>query len=128
MDPDPKQTLVPGSASKRGMLNCARQWGKSTITAMAVCPGGRMDATGGQVGVSPEVRVPLVYSNLRANPSVEELIARQENGPTNDVSVPHDDVRPIEERIEDSVAAPQEWRGHNRPGRGGDCSAPPLPA
>jgi hypothetical protein len=32
-DPDPKQALVLTSASKRGMLNCARQWGKSTITA-----------------------------------------------------------------------------------------------
>ena len=33
LDPDPKQALVLRSASKRGMLNCARQWGKSTITA-----------------------------------------------------------------------------------------------
>jgi len=33
LDPDPKQALVLTSASKRGMLNCARQWGKSTITA-----------------------------------------------------------------------------------------------
>jgi len=32
-DRDPKQALVLTSASKRGMLNCARQWGKSTITA-----------------------------------------------------------------------------------------------
>ena len=32
-DPDRKQALVLTSASKRGMLNCARQWGKSTITA-----------------------------------------------------------------------------------------------
>jgi hypothetical protein len=32
-DPDPKQALVLTSACKRGMLNCARQWGKSTITA-----------------------------------------------------------------------------------------------
>ncbi|MEK7993332.1 MAG: hypothetical protein AAB403_05955, partial [Planctomycetota bacterium] len=33
LDPDPKQALVLTSASKRGMLNCARQWGKSTIAA-----------------------------------------------------------------------------------------------
>jgi len=32
-DPDPKRALVLTSASKRGMLNCAWQWGKSTITA-----------------------------------------------------------------------------------------------
>jgi hypothetical protein len=31
--PDEKQALVLRSASKRGVLNCARQWGKSTITA-----------------------------------------------------------------------------------------------
>ena len=46
-DPDPKQALVLTSASKRGVLNCARQWGKSTITAAKavhedrlVCPDG----------------------------------------------------------------------------------------
>ena len=32
-EPDRGQTLMLGSASKRGLLNCARQWGKSTITA-----------------------------------------------------------------------------------------------
>jgi hypothetical protein len=32
-DPDPKQAQVLRSASERGMLDCARQWGKSTITA-----------------------------------------------------------------------------------------------
>jgi hypothetical protein len=32
-DPDPKQALVLRSESKRGVLNCTRQWGKSTITA-----------------------------------------------------------------------------------------------
>lgn len=33
LDPDPKQALVLRSASKRGLLNCCRQWGKSTVTA-----------------------------------------------------------------------------------------------
>lgn len=32
-EPDRGQTLMLGSASKRGLLNCTRQWGKSTITA-----------------------------------------------------------------------------------------------
>jgi hypothetical protein len=32
-EPDRGQALVLGSASKRGLLNCSRQWGKSTITA-----------------------------------------------------------------------------------------------
>jgi hypothetical protein len=31
--PDEKQALVLRSASKRGLLNCTRQWGKSTIAA-----------------------------------------------------------------------------------------------
>ena len=33
LEPDRGQALVLGSASKRGLLNCSRQWGKSTITA-----------------------------------------------------------------------------------------------
>ncbi len=32
-EPDRGQTLMLGSGSKRGLLNCSRQWGKSTITA-----------------------------------------------------------------------------------------------
>jgi hypothetical protein len=32
-EPDREQALVLGSTSKRGLLNCTRQWGKSTITA-----------------------------------------------------------------------------------------------
>ena len=32
-EPDRGQTAMLGSASKRGLLNCTRQWGKSTITA-----------------------------------------------------------------------------------------------
>ena len=32
-EPDRGQALVLGSASKRGLLNCTRQWGKSTIAA-----------------------------------------------------------------------------------------------
>ena len=31
--PDPKQALVLGRSARRGLLNCTRQWGKSTITA-----------------------------------------------------------------------------------------------
>jgi hypothetical protein len=32
-EPDRGQTLMLGSTSKRGLLNCTRQWGKSTIAA-----------------------------------------------------------------------------------------------
>ena len=32
-EPDREQAQVLGSASKRGLLNCTRQWGKSTIAA-----------------------------------------------------------------------------------------------
>ena len=31
--PDPKQALVLASRSKQVILNCTRQWGKSTLTA-----------------------------------------------------------------------------------------------
>lgn len=33
LTPDAQQRLVLESAARRGMLNCSRQWGKSTITA-----------------------------------------------------------------------------------------------
>jgi hypothetical protein len=32
-DPDPRQAEVLGTKSRRGILNCSRQWGKSTVTA-----------------------------------------------------------------------------------------------
>jgi hypothetical protein len=32
-DPDPRQAEVLGTKSRRGILNCTRQWGKSTVTA-----------------------------------------------------------------------------------------------
>ena len=35
-EPDAKQARVLRSASKRGVLNCTRQWGKSTVTAVMV--------------------------------------------------------------------------------------------
>ena len=33
-EPDAKQALVLRSTAKRGLLNCSRQWGKSTVTAI----------------------------------------------------------------------------------------------
>jgi hypothetical protein len=33
-DPDPRQTEVLQSTAKRGILNCTRQWGKSTVAAI----------------------------------------------------------------------------------------------
>ena len=36
--PDPKQALVLASRSKQVILNCTRQWGKSTITAARADP------------------------------------------------------------------------------------------
>ena len=33
-DPDPVQTELLRSGTKRGLLNCTRQWGKSTVTAI----------------------------------------------------------------------------------------------
>ena len=34
LDPDPKQEELLGTGSKRVIVNCTRQWGKSTITAV----------------------------------------------------------------------------------------------
>lgn len=47
LQPDPKQALVLGHTARRGLLNCSRQWGKSTITAAkavhrAVCQPGSL--------------------------------------------------------------------------------------
>jgi len=33
-DPDPRQMEVLESTAKRGILNCTRQWGKSTVAAI----------------------------------------------------------------------------------------------
>jgi hypothetical protein len=33
-DPDPRQAKVLASTAKRGILNCTRQWGKSTVAAV----------------------------------------------------------------------------------------------
>lgn len=33
-EPDTKQAMVLRSTAKRGLLNCSRQWGKSTVTAI----------------------------------------------------------------------------------------------
>ena len=42
--PDAKQSAVMSGKIRRGLLNCTRQWGKSTITAaMAVSPSGRQN-------------------------------------------------------------------------------------
>ena len=32
-DPDAQQTVILRSRTRRGLLNCTRQWGKSTVTA-----------------------------------------------------------------------------------------------
>ena len=34
--PDPKQALVLSSHSRRVIMNCARQWGKSTVAATKI--------------------------------------------------------------------------------------------
>jgi hypothetical protein len=33
-EPDAQQTAVLGSSAKRGILNCTRQWGKSTVAGI----------------------------------------------------------------------------------------------
>jgi hypothetical protein len=48
-------------------------------------------------------------------PSIEELMAAQDNGPIGDVSTLHGDFWPEDEHIEDFLEALHEWRGHKRP-------------
>jgi hypothetical protein len=51
---------------------------------------------------------------FEADPSLDEIIARQGKGPIIDISVLRGDFWPEEESIEDFLAALHEWRGHNR--------------
>jgi hypothetical protein len=49
---------------------------------------------------------------FEASPTLDELIAHQGKGPVTDVQVLHGDFWPEDERIEDFLAALNEWRGH----------------
>lgn len=49
--------------------------------------------------------------NFEANPTLEALLAQQEKGPVNDLSV-FLGAWPEDESVEDFLAALREWRGH----------------
>jgi hypothetical protein len=53
---DPKQAFVLDTASKRGLLNCTRQWGKSTITAAKALHQAWSQAGSLSLVVSPSAR------------------------------------------------------------------------
>src|SRR5262245_57429410 len=54
--PDEKQKRVLRSESKRGILNCSRQWGKSTVTAAKAVHRAYFDAGSLVLVVSPSER------------------------------------------------------------------------
>jgi hypothetical protein len=55
-DPDPVQAQVLNSKNKRGLLNCTRQWGKSTVTAAKAVYQAQHEAGSLTLVVSPSER------------------------------------------------------------------------
>ncbi len=55
-EPDARQRLVLESRSRRGMLNCTRQWGKSTITAAKAVQQAWVERDSLTLVVSPSAR------------------------------------------------------------------------
>ena len=55
-EPDPTQARVLESGSKRGLLNCTRQWGKSTITAARAVHQAQSQSESLTLVVSPSAR------------------------------------------------------------------------
>jgi hypothetical protein len=53
IDPDPVQAAVLSSSSQRQLLNCSRQWGKSTVTALKALHTALYDAPAMIVAISP---------------------------------------------------------------------------
>jgi hypothetical protein len=56
LQPDALQVRVLGTRSKRGILNCSRQWGKSTITAAKAVHQAHTEAGSLTLVVSPSAR------------------------------------------------------------------------
>lgn len=56
IEPDPLQSEVLRTSAKRGMLNCCRQWGKSTITAAKAVHQAQTAAGSLTLVVSPSAR------------------------------------------------------------------------
>jgi hypothetical protein len=54
--------------------------------------------------------------SFQANPTLEELIARQGKGPVADIKVLSGGWTE-EEAVEDFIAALREWRGHGKTGQ-----------
>lgn len=52
--------------------------------------------------------------NFDANPTVDELIARQGKGPISDPKILQGDFWPEDQSIEDFLTALHEWRGHTK--------------
>lgn len=55
-DPDAKQSLVLGKRVRRGLLNCSRQWGKSTVAAVKAVHQAETKAGSLVVVLSPSAR------------------------------------------------------------------------
>src|SRR5512146_1736880 len=55
-EPDEAQAQVLSTKSKRGLLNCTRQWGKSTVTAARAVRQAWTEAESLTVVVSPSAR------------------------------------------------------------------------
>ncbi len=85
-DPDLKQTEVLRSDAKRGILNCSRQWGKSTVTAAKAVHRAFTRSESLVLVASPSERQSAEFMR-KASGMVRQLGIRPKGDGKNDVSL-----------------------------------------
>jgi len=83
---DPLQAQVLGSRSRRGILNCSRQWGKSTITAAKAVHQAYTEAGSLTLVVSPSARQSGEFLR-KASGFVNKLEIRPKGDGDNEISL-----------------------------------------
>ena len=86
LTPDPLQTRVLGTSSRRGVLNCSRQWGKSTITAAKAVHQAYTEAGSLTLVVSPSARQSAEFLRKAAT-FLRKLKIRPKGDGDNEVSL-----------------------------------------
>jgi hypothetical protein len=86
LTPDPLQARVLGTRSRRGILNCSRQWGKSTITAAKAVHQGYTEAGSLTLVVSPSARQSGEFLR-KASAFVRKLKIRTKGDGDNEISL-----------------------------------------
>jgi phage FluMu gp28-like protein len=85
-EPDAQQRRVLESKSRRGMLNCTRQWGKSTITAAKAVQQARQEKNSLTLVVSPSARQSSEFLR-KAEGCARRLGIRTKGDGDNEISV-----------------------------------------